>query len=184
MAGGWLTNDMVEISPVTQNGTLTSIVALVNNGVVVTEGAAPVYTQLNGYERLPVDTQLTAGGNPQTIAAATFHTAALYFAMANSAASATAGAATLNTVCGTITSEALTTAAGATYTLTLTNSTVTATARVHAAAFLKSATTGGPLQITSVTASAGSLVIVVTNKHATAVLNGTIAILFQVANAV
>lgn len=44
-------------------------------------------------------------------------------------ATATAGAATLNKAAGKVTTEALTTAAGANYTLTITNSTVAAATR-------------------------------------------------------
>ena len=153
-----------------------------------TTAGAPVvgsasYPQMLGYERASFDTETAGGSQPQTVGAPTFFAAALYFAMSNSAASALAGAATLNTVAGTITSEALTTAAGANYTLTLTDSAITAASVVLAAAYLKSSTTGGPLVVQSITPAAGSVVIVVKNAGSVA-LNGTIAILFQAANAV
>ena len=92
-------------------------------------------------------------------------------------ASATTGAATLNKNAGVITSEALTTAAGATYTLTLTNSTIAAADQVFASVQLGTATTGMPV-VTTVTPAAGSVVIVVQNIHASAALNGTIKIAF------
>lgn len=92
-------------------------------------------------------------------------------------ASATAGAATLNKNAGVITSEALTTAAGATYTLTLTNSTIAAADQVFASVQLGTATTGMPV-ITTVKPGAGSVVIVVQNIHASAALNGTIKVSF------
>jgi hypothetical protein len=92
-------------------------------------------------------------------------------------AAATSGAATLNKNAGVITSEALTTAAGAQYTLTLTNSDIAAADQVMASVQLGSATTGTPT-ITTVTPGAGSVVIVVQNIHATAALNGTIKIAF------
>jgi hypothetical protein len=94
-------------------------------------------------------------------------------------AAATAGAATLNKSSGVITSEALTTAAGADYTLTLTNSTIAAADIVMASVQLGSATTGVPT-IASVTPGSGSVVIVVQNIHASAAVNGTLKIAFAV----
>lgn len=92
-------------------------------------------------------------------------------------ATATAGAATLNKDAGVITSEALTTAAGATYTLTITNSSIAAADQVFASVQLGSATAGMPC-ITKVTPGAGSVVIVVQNIHASAALDGTIKVAF------
>ena len=94
-------------------------------------------------------------------------------------ATATAGAATLNKMSGTVTSESLTTAAGATYTLTVTDSDIAAADIVGAAVQLGTATTGMPT-ITTTTPAAGSVVIVVQNIHASAALNGTIKIAFWV----
>lgn len=91
-------------------------------------------------------------------------------------ATATAGAATLAKPAGVITSEALTTAADATYTLTLTNSTIAAADQVFASVALGTATTGMPV-VTTVTPAANSVVIVVQNIGAAA-LNGTIKIAF------
>lgn len=94
-------------------------------------------------------------------------------------ATATAGAATLAKSAGVVTSEALTTAAGATYTLTLTNTTIAAADQVFASIALGTATTGVPV-VTTVKEAAGSVVIVVQNIHASAALNGTIRIKFAV----
>lgn len=94
-------------------------------------------------------------------------------------AAATAGAATLSKSAGVITSEALVTAAGAIYTLTLTNTTIAAADQVMASVQLGTATTGMPV-VTTVTPGAGSVVIVVQNIHASAALNGTIKIAFLV----
>src|ERR1700743_238119 len=69
-------------------------------------------------------------------------------------ASATPGAATLNSPSGVITSESITTAAAGFYTLTLTNSCIAATDIILAQAGLGSSTTGTP-SIASVTAAAG-----------------------------
>lgn len=92
-------------------------------------------------------------------------------------ATATTGAATLNKNAGVVTSEALTTAAAATYTLTLTDSAIAAADQVLASVQLGTATTGTPT-IATVTPAAGSVVIVVQNIHASAALNGTIKITF------
>lgn len=94
-------------------------------------------------------------------------------------ASATAGAATLNKQSGTITSEALTTAAAASYTLTLTNSVITAASRVFVSAD-NGTNTQGELTVQRVTPSSGQVVIVVKNTHATQAYNGTIKINFFV----
>lgn len=94
-------------------------------------------------------------------------------------ATATSGAATLAKSAGVITSEALSTAAGASYTLTLTNSAIAAGDQVLASVALGTATTGTPL-ITTVKEGAGSVVIIVQNVHASAALNGTIRVKFAV----
>ena len=95
---------------------------------------------------------------------------------------ATAGAATLNKMSGVVTTEALTTVAGAVYTLTLTNSDIAATDIVLAVVALGTATTGMPT-ITTITPGAGSVVIKVQNIHASAALNGTLVISFLVLKA-
>jgi hypothetical protein len=158
---------------------------LLTNGLpTVSPGA--VYSQLLGYEKVPFDTELASGANPQTVAPTAFQVAALYAAIAATvnAVTASSGAATLNKAICNVTSETLTTAAGGTYTLTLTNSLVTAASNVQVAAYLKTGT-GGPMQVTSVTPGAGSVVIVLTNTGAAA-LAGTCAlsILVQVSNAI
>lgn len=91
-------------------------------------------------------------------------------------ATAVAGAATLNKQSGTITSESLTTAAGSTYTLTITDSVVTAASRVFASAD-NGTNTGGELTVQRITPAAGSVVIVVKNTGGIA-YNGTIKINF------
>lgn len=93
-------------------------------------------------------------------------------------ATATTGAATLNKSSGVITSEALTTIAGATYVLTLTNSAIAAADMVFASVSFGTATTGSPA-ITSVKPAAGSVVITVQNVAAAAVFNGTLKIAFM-----
>lgn len=99
-------------------------------------------------------------------------------------ASATAGAATLNAESGVITSEALTTAQNATYTLTLTNNKIKASDMVLCSLANGTNTQGTPI-ITRVTPAAGSLVVLVKNMHdAAQALNGTIKIAYVVMRAV
>ena len=97
-------------------------------------------------------------------------------------ATAVAGAAALNKSSGKITSEALVTAAAATYVLTLTNSTIEAADQVYASVSLGTATTGLP-DITSIKVNAGSVVITVQNAAPATALNGTIIISFMVLKA-
>jgi hypothetical protein len=94
-------------------------------------------------------------------------------------ATATAGAATLNKNAGVITSEALTTAGLASYTLTLTDSAIAAADQVTWSVANGTNTQGTPVQGTA-TPGAGSVVIVVYNAHPTQALNGTLKIAFVV----
>ena len=94
---------------------------------------------------------------------------------------AASNAATLNKGTGVITSESLTTAAASTYTCTLTNAKIKATSAVFVSVGLGSSTTGTPALL-DMTWAAGSLVVVVKNIHASASLNGTILIAYQILN--
>lgn len=99
------------------------------------------------------------------------------------AATATAGAATLNATAGKITTENLTTAQNAIYTLTLTNSAIAAADIVMVSVANGTNTQGTPM-VGRVTPAAGSVVIQVINKHETAeALNGTLVVSFVVAKA-
>lgn len=95
-------------------------------------------------------------------------------------ASATAGAATLANKCGVITSEALTTAAGSTYTLTLTN-TVAAAADIVVWAVDNGTNTGGAPAPQRATPGSGTIAFTVKNltdgaNGTPSALNGTIKI--------
>jgi len=96
-------------------------------------------------------------------------------------ATATAGAATLNALKGKITSEALTTAAAAEYTLTLTNSQIAAGDIILASVDPK--TSAGSPAIGQCKANAGSAVITVTNLHAANAFDAAIQINFVVLKA-
>ncbi len=93
----------------------------------------------------------------------------------------TAGAATVNTQSGLITTEALVTAAAATYSFTLTNSLINASSVVLVTVGKGTATTGEPA-VHFVTPAAGSAVIAIRNDAAAAALNGTIKIGYFVVN--
>jgi hypothetical protein len=95
-------------------------------------------------------------------------------------AAATAGAATLSKQTGTITTEALTTAPAAAYTLTLTNTQVTTASKVFVSVDNGTNTQGIPV-VGLVTPGSGSVVIKVYNLHASQALNGTLKISFLVA---
>lgn len=81
------------------------------------------------------------------------------------AATSTSSAATINKTAGQITTEALTTAGGATYTMTLTNSLIATTSIVLVSVGKGTATAGEP-KIQWVTPAAGSVVIIIQNTHA------------------
>lgn len=95
------------------------------------------------------------------------------FAFSNGAATSTAAAATVNLPQANITTESLTTAAGATYTFTLTNSLITPSSFVGVMVG-NGTNTGGTPTVTTVTPGTGSAVIVVHNAHATVAFNGTL----------
>jgi hypothetical protein len=100
------------------------------------------------------------------------------FSLNSGTATATAGAATLANRFGKVTSEALTTAQNAIYTLTITNTAIRATDLVMASVANGTNTQGTPV-ITRVQPANGSLVILVSNLHASAqALNGTIVVSF------
>lgn len=90
--------------------------------------------------------------------------------------------ATLNKASGKITSAALTTAAGATHVLTLTNSKIAA-ADIVLVSVGKGTATTGTLTVADVLPAAGSVAITIQNIHASAAVNGTLVISFVVVKA-
>jgi hypothetical protein len=98
-----------------------------------------------------------------------------------STATAVAGAATLSKQSGVVTSESLTTAAGAAYTLTLTNTLVAATSIVLASVQNGDNNQGDPA-VGLITPGPGSVTIKIVNRHASQALNGTLKISFLVLN--
>lgn len=97
-------------------------------------------------------------------------------------ATAAAAAATLSKMAGKVTSEALTTAGLASYTLTLTNTVIAAADLVLASVANGTSTAGTPL-IGKITPGAGSCTIEVYNAHATVAFNGTVVVSFLVIKA-
>lgn len=92
-------------------------------------------------------------------------------------ATAVSGAATLNKLSGTITTESLSTAAGGVYTLTLTDSVLLASDLVFVSVANGSNTQGSPVASTAI-ASTGNVIIKVQNAHASQAFNGTLKINF------
>jgi hypothetical protein len=90
-------------------------------------------------------------------------------------ASATAGKAVAHGEVSLITSEALSQAAGATYTLTVGNSQIQPSSVVFAAIYNGTNTQGDP-SLATVAVSLGRAVINIVNRHASQALNGTLQI--------
>jgi hypothetical protein len=176
---GWITDGMPLVGPITGNGVPGNTGVVINNGTTISMGGTISYTQVGAAGLIPVDTGLASGGIPQTVAATVFQIAAHAASLQANTATSTAGAATLNTVGGLITTEALTTAPGATYTFTLTDSLILATSPVPQVEMFDKTNTAGTVQVTSVTNAAGSSVFVFTNVG-TAAFNGTKTIAFHI----
>lgn len=97
-------------------------------------------------------------------------------------ATASAGAATVNKMAGVVTSESLTTAGLAAYTLTLTNSVIAAADMVFVSV-ADGSNTQGTVVVGRVTPGSGSCTILIQNVHASQALNGTVVISFLVVKA-
>ena len=122
---------------------------------------------------------IAAIGTASLLVTPNAHAQQKYFDGSNSGtATSTAAAATLNTESGTITTEALATAAQASYSFTLTNSLITTASIILFNVDKGTATTGG-LVPAYITPAAGSAVIVFQNPGSAAV-NGTVKIRFCV----
>jgi len=92
------------------------------------------------------------------------------------------GAGTLNKMSGIITTASLTTAAGSTYTITLTDNKIAAADIVLSSVQLGTDTDGMPI-VTRITPAAGSCVFILQNIHASGALNGTLKVAFAVLKA-
>jgi hypothetical protein len=96
-------------------------------------------------------------------------------------ATASAGAATLNKSSGVITTEALTTAAGSTYTLTLTDSQIAA-GDLAVVSVDANGSTGTP-HVNSVKTTSNTLTVVIANIHATVAFNAALKVTFAIIKA-
>jgi hypothetical protein len=164
-AGGWVTANLPVIGAATVNGTVQTN----GNGVV---------SQVNSVQTLAADSQLASGVSPQTVSVTAFQIAGIFAEALNNTATSTAAAATLNRRAGVVTTESLSTAVGATYTFTLTNSLFTATSVPQVALYPLSSTVAG-ITLTSSTCASGSCVFVFTNTG-TAAWNGTMNLVFHI----
>lgn len=97
-------------------------------------------------------------------------------------ATASAGAATVSKMAGVVTTESLTTAAAAAYTLTLTNTTIAAADMVFASVANGTNSAGIPI-VGKITPGSGSCTILIENQHAANAFNGTLKISFLVIKA-
>jgi hypothetical protein len=128
-----------------------------------------------GTFRLPVDTAYAGGVAPQTAYITTADLKTYTSGGAIVTGTASSGAVTTNGERTIVTSEALTTAAAAIYTLTETNSAIAATSLVTCSVGNGTNTQGVPV-VSTVVPAAGSVVVKVQNNHASQALNGTITI--------
>lgn len=94
-------------------------------------------------------------------------------------ATSTAAAATVSKQSGIVTSEALTTAAGASWDLVLTNTKIAATSKVFASVQNGTNSQGIPV-VGAITPGSGSATIKVFNLHASQAFNGTIKVTFGI----
>lgn len=182
---GWTTNGVQTPGAPIQNGVTIQVPALVNNGVIQTGGPQPVYAQLGAIAEISADTEAPRGGQPQTVAAFAAQVAMIACAMSINHQTSTVHAATSNTFSGSVTTEALTTAAGAVYTFTLTNSLIAAATAAGVFSNILFDIRSGTNTIegmtpTSSTAGAGSTVLTFTN-NGSAALNGTMVISWHLA---
>lgn len=179
---GWLTANMTPITALVTNGA-TSVAGQISNNATLSGGETITYTQLGAAAMLPLDTEQGSGAPPQTVAATAFQIAAHASNLIINTGSSTAGAATLNTVGGMVTTESLSTAVGSTYTFTLTNSLIstanTPPSPVPQIALYDNTNTGGATQINSITNGAGSAVVVFQNTG-TAAWNGKKVFCFHI----
>jgi len=157
--------------------TLAFAAGFLTNGLPTPTPGGPA-SQVTSRWLLPADTSLTGGQNPASVAVTPFQVAGIFAEAFQNLQTSTVHAATSNTIAGVVTTEALTTAAGATYTFTLTDSLIT-TATVMQVGMYSLSNTGGAISLTSVTPASGSVVFVFTNTGTTA-FNGTMNIVFHV----
>lgn len=97
-------------------------------------------------------------------------------------ATASSSAATINALAGKVTSEGLTTAAGAAETITVNNSNVAA-GDIVLCSVANGTNTQGVVVCGRVTPGSGSFTVAVENQHASQAFNGTVVVSFSVIKA-
>jgi len=162
---GWISNGVQQVQARVQNGVTVSPVPLTNI-------SSPSML-------LSVDTETASGQQPQTVAASPFQVASAAAALIQNTTTSTAHTGTLNTTSGLMLTEALTTAAGATYTFQIVNSLITATSAAPQVQIHDGTNTAGNAEVTSITNATGTTTAVFTNTG-TAAWNGTKIITFHV----
>lgn len=125
------------------------------------------------------DAMKKAASNQSSLTSATQEVFSNPIDLTHDVGTSTSGAATVDTQTGTITTEALTTAAGATYSFTLTNKLIATDSHIAVTVGKGTATTG-TMTVTWITPSTGSCVIIFQNIHASAAVNGTITISYVI----
>lgn len=151
----------------------------------------PVLAQVGPAMRIPVDTDFPWGVNPASVAASALQVAGVLGECMLNGQTSTAAAATSNTFGGTVTTESLSTAPGAVYSFTLTNSLLNAaylaSGRTPEAAIYSVSNTGGGappnvmsalMKLVSVVVNVGSVVFNWQNIGQSA-LNGTMNIIWH-----
>ena len=162
---GWLSNGVQVVQPRIQNGVTIAPVPVTNLGA-----ATPL---------ISVDIDGPAGLQPQTAAATPFQVAAAAMGLINNTVTSTVHTGTLNTEEGMMVTEALTTAAAATYTFQIVNSLITATSPIPQVQIHGGTNTGGTPEVTSITNATGTATVVFSNIG-TSAFNGTMLIGFHV----
>jgi hypothetical protein len=99
----------------------------------------------------------------------------------NSTGTASSAAVTLSKMAGVITSESVTTAAGSAATITVTNTLCAATSMLFVTRI--GGTSAGGTPVIKAVPGAGSFVITIDNKHASAAFDGTFIFSFLLLNA-
>ncbi len=162
---GWLNNGVVRVQPRIQQG--------------VTVFPVPTTNVPARSSALSLDINNPAGQQPETAAASPFQIAAAISAMIENNVTSTVHTGTLNTTMGRMLTEALTTAAGATYTFQIVNSLIVSAATPLMEVQIHDGTnTAGSAEVTSITNAAGTATVVFTNTG-TAAWNGTKVITFH-----
>lgn len=133
-----------------------------------------------------MDTGLTNGRNPQTVGVEAFRIAAFSMEMISNQAISMAGAAALSTPGGMVTTEALTTAVGGTYTLVITNTLAVVGGPVPLVSVHSKNNSGGAaagsapgIQLQSVVLGAGTITVTIVNNGSTP-LNGSLLVAFHI----